>query len=236
MIVSRVEPTYLGVGLYSIPEAARIVGVPHSTLRSWVKSYTRTTQGREVTRRPVIARVLGGNEPILTFIELVELLSVKAFRSVGVSMGVIRKAAQRGSERLDTPYPFASHRFETDGKHIFAIIQDEERGATIIEEAVKGQRAIEELIRPLFHKFDYRDDQLIHAFWPRTKQGRVILDPLRAFGRPLDAETGISTATLYEAAQANPHEPLTRIAWWFDAPVQAVEAAVDYERSLLQAA
>lgn len=229
-------PIYLGVGLYSIPEAARIIGVPPSTLRSWVKSYTRTVQGKEVARRQVIPRVLGADEPILTFIELMELLSVKEFRQAGVSMKTIRRAAQRGIGRLNTPYPFASHRFETDGRHLFAALISPDDGEEVLEDIARGQRAIEEVIRPLFYKFDYHDDQLIRTFWPRTKQGRIVLDPLRGFGRPLDAETGVSTAALYEATRANKAEPIARIAWWFNVPPAAVEAAVNYERALREVA
>ncbi len=236
MVTQSSESTYLGVGLYSIPEAARIIGTPPSTLRSWVKSYTSTVRGKEIIRKPVIPRALGSNQPVLTFIELMELLSVKGFREAGVSMATIRKAAQRGIGRLNTPYPFASHRFETDGKHIFAALQNEEDGHTNFEDIVRSQQAMEQVIIPLFHRFDFRTNHLIGAFWPRTKQGRIVLNPFRSFGKPLDAETGVPTAALYDARRANQSETLERIAWWFDVPLAAVEAAVEYEQSLQRAA
>lgn len=227
--------TYIGVGIYSIAEAARIIGVKPPTLRHWVKAYTNTGRDKQYSRKAVITRYFGDAEPVLTFIELVELLFVKLFRQAGVSMAVIRQAARRGAERFNTPYPFASRRFDTDGKHIFATLSEQPEGEAIIEDVIRGQRVFEQIIKPFFHQFDYRDDQIARTFWPRQHEGRVVLDPQRAFGKPIDAETGVPTATLYDAVTANPEEDTATIAAWFKVPVPAVQAAVEYERSLAAA-
>jgi len=224
--------TYLGVGLYSVPEAARIIGVNPSTLRNWVKSYTNTVRGRTYYRQPVVVRPFGDDEPALTFIELEELLFVKVFRRAGVPMAVIREAARRGAERLDTPYPFASGKFATDDAHIFATLGEHLGNKIVVEDIIRGQRAFEQIVRPFFHKFDYGDDQLARRFWPRGHEGRVVLDPRRSFGKPIDAETGVPTAVLYDAIVANPEADARTIAAWFAVPVPAVNVAVEYECSL----
>ncbi len=224
--------TYLGVGLYSIAEAARIIGVAPSTLRTWVKTYTNKVHDTTYVRHPVIVRYFGNDEPVLTFVELVELLFVKLFRQAGVKMSVIRKAAERAMERFQTPYPFASQRFDTDGTRIFVTLSDSPSDDVVIEDVLLGQRAFEQIVRPFFHHFDYHDNLIVRTFWPRQHSGRVVLDPQRAFGKPIDAETGVPTVALYEAVITNPEDDAASIAQWFAVPVDAVHAAVEYERSL----
>ena len=227
--------TYLGVGLYAFPEAARIIGVKPSTLRNWVSAYTNRVRGTEYTPTPVIARSLPPDEQLLTFTELVELLFVKQFRKAGLSMQTIRKAARAAQERFGTPYPFASRRFYTDGKHIFASLGETSDGEARLEDIIRNQLAFDELVGPFLRKLDYQDEQIARRFWPREHKGRVVLDPRRSFGTPIDAETGVPTATLYDAVIANPDQDHTTIAKWFGVPPEAVRAAVEYEESLLVA-
>ena len=42
------------LGLYSLPEAARLARVPGKTLSNWVHGYTYTVGGSSVRARPVI--------------------------------------------------------------------------------------------------------------------------------------------------------------------------------------
>src|SRR3954469_16888998 len=98
---------FVGVGLYTFPEAARIIGIAPAKLRRWVSQYRRKEPGAEYLSKPVISRYFQESERVLTFLELVELLFVKLFREEGVSMPVIRKAAEEAARQFDTPYPFA---------------------------------------------------------------------------------------------------------------------------------
>ena len=71
-------------------------------------------------------------------------------------MQAIRKAAERAATQFNTNYPFAVKRFDTDGKHIFAILSQETDEVGFIEELGKGQLAFDRVVKPLFHKIDYR--------------------------------------------------------------------------------
>jgi uncharacterized protein (DUF433 family) len=169
----------------------------------------------------------------MTFLELVELLFVRLFREQGVSMQTIRAAAAVAASRFKTPYPFAVKRFDTDGKRIFATLITEPVDREIIEELPKGQLVFEEFVRPLFRRIDYRGKAEALRYWPLGHEGRVVIDPAREFGKPIDAETGVPTYALFRSVAAG--DSRETVANWYRVPVQAVESAVKYER-LLRAA
>ena len=222
--------TYVGVGLYTYPEAARIIGVMPATLRRWAKDYYYTSRGRLYRHEPVIQRTFP-EEPILTFQELIELLFVSLFRSHGVTMDTIRRASDRASRVFGTDYPFAVKRFNTDGRHIFATMTCDDDSPQVIQDIGRGQLAFDEVIRPFFRKLEFQNERGVVALWPRDRVGRVIIDPERRFGKPIDAETGVPTAVLYQAARAAGGQSEQEVADWYDVPVDAVVAAIAYEES-----
>jgi uncharacterized protein (DUF433 family) len=234
-MVQVIASTYLGVGLYTVPDAARIVGVKTSVLRRWIKDAGYSVRGVQYRRRPFIERELLDAPEVVTFLELVELLFIKLFREQGVSMRLIRAAARRASERWETNYPFAIKRFNTDGTHIFATLSEDGAEGFGLEDLSRGQFAMETVVRPFFRKLDYEGNADALRFWPLDREGRVVLDPHRQFGRPIDAETGVPTSVLFSAARANEGDSLRVIANWYEVPLAAVEAAVRYEQLLLAA-
>ncbi len=223
----------VGIGLYSMPEVSRIIGVESRKLRRWAKEYAHHADGTTRYHVPVIARHFGAGDDTLTFLELIELLFVKLFREAGVTMPTIRAASQRFSELFDARYPFTVKRFDTDGQHIFVTLRQETNDQELLQDIAKGQLAFEEVVRPYFHNLDYDDDAFVRRFWPLGHEGRIVLDPRRRFGAPIDAETGIPTAVLYDAVHAGKTgQSIEAVAWWFEVPRAAVEVAVRYETFL----
>jgi uncharacterized protein (DUF433 family) len=220
------QETHLGVGLYTYPEAARIIGVKPAKLRRWATEYRYRANGHHRSVQPVISRYFE-DEPVLTFLEVVELLFVRLFREHGVSMPMIRRAAQRAAEEFESDYPFAVERFDTDGKHIFATLRREAESDREVQDVARGQLAFERVVKPFFRKLEYRGDAL--KLWPRDRDGRVVIDPQRGFGKPIDAESGVPTEVLYRATIAGEGQSVESVAEWFGVPVEAVQAAVDYE-------
>jgi uncharacterized protein (DUF433 family) len=225
----------VGVGLYSIPDAARIIGLKPAILRRWVSEYTYTSHGVTYRHRPVVSPRRSGTKGVLTFLELIELLFVKQFRAEGVPMQVIRKAAQAAARKFDTPYPFAVRRFDTDGRSIFETLKAQPDGEAIVEDLARGQYVFDLVVRPFFRKLDYSDAGIALKFWPLDREGRVVLDPEREFGAPIDEETGVPTRALFDAVRAGGGQSSETVAAWFEVPLPAVEAAVRYE-SMLAAA
>jgi len=164
-----------------------------------------------------------------------ELHFIGMFRAGGVSLQTIRKAAEAATQKFHSDYPFAIRRFDTDGKTIFATLQREEADEVVIEDVLKGQRVFESVMRPFFLKLDYEGSREALRFWPLKKTGRIVLDPARHFGRPIDADTGVQTDALYNAFIANGGD-LALVADWFGVPKKAVSSAVAFEESLKKAA
>lgn len=226
------QTTYLGVGFYSYAESARIIGIPVAKLRRWVRDYDYYTNDFKHHHSSVIHRRFTEEERILSFLELIELLFISLFRQEGVSLHAIRKAAFTASKWFSTDYPFAMKRFSTDGQRIFATLSHEAESASLIAELGRGQLAFPTVIEPFLRKIEYRGDDTALAFWPLGREERVVLDPNRSFGKPIDAETGVPTSTLYQAFKAEGENSISRVASWYEVPVAAVEAAIAFERSL----
>ena len=224
--------SYIGVGLYAVPEAARILGLEPSKLRRWINEFRSFDDASGP--HPLIQRTFTC-DPVLSFADLIELLFIKMFRSEGVSMRTIRKAAYRASREFGSSHPFAACRFDNDGRHIFATLKAECGKSIEIEDVARGQRAFDTVVRPFFRKLDYDEQCEVVAYWPRHRSGRVVLDPRRQFGKPIDAETSIPTDILYAAYMTSECQSLDEVANWFDVPVDAVVASVEYESSLQSA-
>jgi uncharacterized protein (DUF433 family) len=218
----RPKPSqYVGVGIYTIPEAARLVGVGYHKIRRWI--------GDEHGHASVIDREFP-DEKIVTFMELMELHFISLFRREGVSLQTIRRAAVEAARKFRTGHPFAVQRFDTDGKAIFATLTKKETNEQIVEELRKGQLVFDTIIRPFFRKIEYHMDGT--RYWPMEMTGRIVLDPARRFGHPIDSETGVPTDAIIDALCANGGQDANEVAKWLDIPLEAVQAAILFEKSL----
>lgn len=214
---------YVGCGLYSFAEASRLLGVRPRVLRYWIG------EGKNV--EPIVKRQLV-NDHLLTFAELMELHFVKLFRSADVSFQAIRTAAAAASKKFHVDYPFTVKRFDTDGRNIFATLRSTETDRELVEELRHGQLVFTTIVKPFFKKLEYREAADVERFWPLEKSGRVVLDPDRRFGKPIDSETAVPTSAIYDAVTAGGGQDVRSVARWFDIPLEAVQAAVRFERSL----
>lgn len=229
----------LEVGRYTLPEAARIIGVSPSTLRGWVTLRQATADGSARARRPALARAFVQRPFLLSFPDLVELLVVKALRAEGVPLLTIREIAERAARAFHAAQPFTLQRFSTD-EHGLLAAQDEPSsggGAGASGALARWSPAFARAVRALPHLLDFEaiaegTEATAIRYWPLGRQGRIVLDPQRRRGMPLDDETGVPTAALFDAVEANDDKSLATIAAWFAVPPAAVEAAVAFERGL----
>jgi uncharacterized protein (DUF433 family)/DNA-binding transcriptional MerR regulator len=227
--------TLLGVGLYSLSEAARLLHINAKTLRRWAEGYPFIIGGEAHASAPILRRDLSevDGEPVLTFHDLLELYMVKLFRDAGVSLQTIRAASEKAAAMYHTDHPFAIKQFETDGRAIFATLQDHGvEGVprpTLLQDLNLSQMVMDSIARPFFKKIEYQDFEPLR-YWPNGRDRHIVLDPKRSFGKPIDARSGVSTAVLYAMARSG--ETVRSIADWYDVDVEAVEEAVAFEYSL----
>jgi uncharacterized protein (DUF433 family) len=197
----------LGVGIYTVPEAARIARVRPARIRRWLKGHD-----------------------YLDFRDLIEVRFVDAFRSHGVSWKTLRLAAERASEILQDPHPFSTRRFKTDGRKIFAELVSE-TGEELLLDLVKSQYGFRQIIGPyLYEGLEFDDSKGAVRWYPLPGSRRVVIDPAVSFGQPIVHPEAVPTAILAKATRVE--QSVDRVARWYEVDPQAVQDAVEYEELL----
>ncbi len=232
MDTERDDAALVGIGLYTVPEAARLCGVPRRTIRRWMLGYRTGRKGAPRDLPPVwhgqLQRIDGTVG--LGFLDLMELRFVRAFRQHGVSLPVIRQTAERARDIFKRDHPFTRARFLTDGRWIFAETVEATGEAKLLNLA-RSQYAFQDVIKPsLYKSIRFSDDDEAVTWFPMWPKKQVLVDPRRSFGRPIVAHGGVPTETLAQAVAAEGSEQ--RVARWYEVPVDAVKAAVAFERDL----
>lgn len=210
----------LGIGLYSLADAARLLATPRRTLSRWVEGYVQQLRDTTKAYTPVVP---AQGEGFLTFGDLVELMYVRGFRDASVPLDVIRQAAGKYRADWNISYPFATKRFATNGR---ALLLDQ--GGDWAN-CLTGQRVafFEEIGSQLVHLGD-----LASEWRPLGTNRAVVLDPGRAFGKPIDSGSGTDTFTLFRALKAG--DTAEDIAWWYGTTTNAVNDAAEFEQGLLR--
>jgi len=236
MIVAPISPNpefpapLLGEGIYTLPDAARLLSLPHGKLRNWVSGYLRVMEGEEIQHRPAGAfEARGeGREKTFNFWTLVEISLVAKLRSAGLSMPKIRKARKELAERFKTRYPFALEGILTDRREILKSLGD---GTTLLELGKGGVTSLEAIVAPFCVRLDFdAHTHLAERFYPDGRNSPVVVDPHRSFGRPVLGNTGIATESL--AALLWGGETIEDVAASFDLDPEDVRKAWIFEQRM----
>jgi uncharacterized protein (DUF433 family) len=218
----------VSANIYNATELARLAGLNISRVQRWLSGYSvhaGTPKARRIA--PLVLREKGADGPAASFNDLLEVLFIKTFLKHGVKISRLRKAADNAKSMLETSHPFSLRKFQTDGRTVFAEFTNEGKGHLV--DLPSKQQAFETMVRPYFRHLDYEDD-IVARWWPMGQKGRVVVDPRRSFGQPIDATSGVPTRVLYSAVLAG--QTQAEVAKWFEVPVQSVRAAVKFERTL----
>lgn len=227
----------LGVGVYTVPEAARLTGIPAPTIRRWLAGYTYTRNGVAHRSGPLwegqIAAV--DDSTALGFRDLIEVRFVQFFRSKGVGWKAIKLAAECASEIVQDSHPFSTKRFKTDGRSIFAEIV-QATGEESLLDLSKRQYEFKSFVEPfLFQGLEFPDLGIAPVrWWPLGRNRRVTIDPERAFGQPICSPESVPTTVLAHAYEAE--GSVEAVASWFMVHPKSVLDAVEYENKLAAAA
>jgi uncharacterized protein (DUF433 family) len=221
-----------GVGLYTPVEAARLTGVPAGKLSRWLRGHY--AKGRHYDRLWTSQVDIGDDRVYLGFRDLMEARTVAAFLKSGLSPQFIRRAIAMARELIDDSHPLSTLRFKTDGRTIFLEVAKEEgaEGAMLID-IVKRQYAFRQIIERSLKDVDFEGISPIRWF-PANRQTGIVIDPARSFGQPIDDKSGVATAVLATAAEAEGGIKEAASAWAVD-PV-TIKRAIAFEDWLKNAA
>jgi uncharacterized protein (DUF433 family) len=223
---TRIEADPLLAGFYSPADAARLLGVVGTAkLRGWLNGWPNSDSGPIVDRDFKDARTI-------SFLDLMEMRFIEAFRRQGVSMQTLRKAAAKARIEWNTDHPLAlsKAKYLTDRCKIFAQIAEQERDR-VTWDMVSGQHEMWTVIESTIAEgveFNPASD-LAERWAPYPNEfPDVRLDPAIAFGKPSLVDIGIPTAAIHRMWKAEKGN-IARVAGAFDISEDAVRAAVGYE-------
>lgn len=216
----------LGIGLYTIADAAAYTGASSVDISRWIFGYNSGKRHQTGLWRSELADQV--DVKALGFHDLLEVRFVDAFRKHGVSLQAIRVASQHAREFFNDPYPFTCREFQTDGRSIFATVLEETRDETLLD-LVKKQYVFKQIVKPsLYEGIEYSEKGSAARWYPLKKNYMVVLDPNRSFGHPILCGTGINTAAIVDAYYAE-DENIKLISQLYEVPVSEIEAAIRFE-------
>jgi uncharacterized protein (DUF433 family) len=202
---------------YAVKEAARYAKVTPQTLLNWQRASPST-------RAAVAQRAKGDS---LSYMQLVEVAFVASLRAAGVKLIDIRNARDYMSTKLKSEFPFAEHRFKTDGQDILMELPEFEGGVSkgkLVKVNRGGQLAWAEIVERRFEEFDYQKGLAIR--WRVDgPESPIRIDPRVSFGAP--AVGGVATWAIAGRAQCG--ESVEDIADDFLISVDEVRAALKFE-------
>lgn len=220
----------LGKGLYTLNEAAQLIGAQKRSIRRWMQGYDYKSEGETHHVNPLWqSDIPEFDEQVeLSFRDLIELRFIHAFSQAGIGLKAIRNCLEYARDCVQSDRPFSSGRFRTDGKTIF-LESLEATGDPKLLDLRQKQYVFKNIVERTFRDLDLEDD-LVVRWRPYKGKSSIVIDPQRSFGQPIAAASGVPTATLADAVEAE--GSIANVARLFEIDPSAVKDAVRYEEEL----
>jgi uncharacterized protein (DUF433 family) len=200
---------------YQVAEAARYSGVSPQTVVAWHGHDTPTLSTKE-------------KREALSYMQLIEVAVVAAFRKAGIKLSEIRAAREYVKNELKVEHPFAVYRFKSEGKDLWVeyeqIEGDKARG-TLLKANQAGQLAWSYIIGRL-EEFEYEHEGVVIRWRVAGLSSPIVIDPRLSFGTP----TVRGTPTWVIKGRWDAGESDTDIAEDFGLKRDEVRKALDFER------
>jgi uncharacterized protein (DUF433 family) len=201
---------------YRIGEAADYAQISPQTVVAWHKIEAALLAKRE-------------DRAALSYMQLIEVAVVAAFRKAGVTLKRIRAAREYAARVLRSEHPFAELRFKEQAKHLYLDSGEVKdlKPDTVLTADQGGQLAWESVIGRL-HEFEYEKEGIVLRWHVAGLESPIIIDPRISFGAP--AVRG--TPTWVILGRWNAGESDTDIAEDFGIAKQEVREALKFEKIL----
>jgi uncharacterized protein (DUF433 family) len=198
---------------YQIGEAAAYAKIAPQTVVAWHKIEAALLAQRE-------------KRAALSYMQLIEVAVVAAFRKAGVPLKRIRAAREYAARNLKSEYPFAEYSFKEEGKHLWLDSgQIDVKPGTVLSADQGGQLAWESVIGRL-REFEYEKDGIVLRWHVAGPSSPIIIDPRISFGAP--AVKGVPTWVI--RGRWNAGESDSDIAADFGIKKEEVREALRFER------
>lgn len=211
---------YLGMGVYEIPEAARLTGLSSARLRRWFGGHRSGPLWQ--LDFPRVGGRIG-----LSFLDLVQAYVAAELLGHGLPVRALRPLLEKAKTVLETEHPFASARFRTDGRRLYLEILEEKPR---LLDLGRDQFAFHRVIAPSLKPLEYDTHEMASRWWPLGRNRSVVLDRHRRFGKPITAKSGVPTEVLFQ--QYKVMNSVEKVAEAFEIDEREVKDAIEFERRL----
>lgn len=231
-----------GTGIYTPADAATLLHERTETVRRWAFGYRRNRPAGVTVHPPLIHTDLPELEGqrALTFVELIELLYIRAFERAGVPWPLIKEAANVAARMFSTDHPFALRQLYVDPHSVYGAVQESDGSESLIQLVGHGQHAMSLLVKPYLEQIDFGGDNVATRWWPMGREGGVVVDPLIAFGHPIVADVRMRVESIADAYDAElpgfGEQAADRVAWTYDIEPEHVRTALRFREWLRPAA
>lgn len=214
-MIVKPESALFNTGSYVISDAAKLLAAPTAAIRRWLPLLSTSRPVRSAGRRSV------------TFAELIALNVVKLFADAGVRFPFIKQLSQTAGARFGVACPLATKQFQAEWHELIGSVSIHTKLGK--NELQKCEQVFVERVGPFLQKVDFLQTGEAARYWPLGRHGRVVLDPERKFGAPIDDESGVPVRAIYAAVVAGGGEEPQTVAEWLDVSLDSVRAAIAFE-------
>ena len=192
-----------GVGIYTAPEAAQMVGKGSKTLRRWLLGYDHAERGQPLRHEPPLwgpQYEPDDDGVLLGFRDVVEARIVNALRQKRIGLPTIRMCLDRACELVGDERPFSTRQFKTDGRSIFLEITKGSAEPELVD-LKRRQGVFRRVVEPSLSGLDF-GAEVAERWWLLDGKRTIVADPRFAFGQPIIADHGMTTARVVQAVRA----------------------------------
>lgn len=229
-MIGDVMSELIGIGLYTPAEAARLTRVPAAKIVRWLNGHMIKGQPYKPLWQSQID--LEDGHTYLGFRDLMEVKVAAEFIKHGVSAIRIRAAIEVARDVYGYDHPLSTDRFKTDGKDIFLrVINDISDGSEQekLLNTFHRQYMFAHIIERSLKGVEFDESGAPSLWWPVGHRERIIVDPARSFGQPIDQVSSVPTSVLAAAGRAEGAGPAARA---FDVPLTSIKRAMKFEAQL----
>jgi uncharacterized protein (DUF433 family) len=203
--------TFLGRGLYDLPEISRLVCAPVATVEGWT---------RPTSRRP---RLLEAElDPLYSFYDLLTAKLIRELSQRGVPLGEIATGIDYLQQSTGSDRPFAHQEMATSGRNWF-----NKRGDQTVDVGKGGQLAWGDAVSPTLRSLSYGQGGMATVWRPMP---RIWINPDVQAGASCIDESRTTTRLIWDLVEAG-NSPAD-IAWQLELDDEDVLAAETFERRL----
>ncbi len=216
----------LGLGVYSVSEAAQLTGLRPARIRAWFEGRRGGFEQKPFLKPDYERR---GKDIAISFRDLVDAYVASQFRSAGFSLQTLRRVYDNLKKRANGKHGFSHRALLTDGDSVFWHEVRDGREREILVDLKNNQHTLPKVLLPFLTSLDFDPTSALATRWRIADN--VVVDPEINFGKPIVVGTGVSTRVLAKCFDANGKDERA-VALWYDVRLEDVRSAVMFETHL----